>query len=99
MRQHNNLIHTLKSYNLYTTFRFYMMLSALARNYHIGYSHQDNVSTHKMLNNYLKKEDIQKEIQLYIKDYGHLSTKKIIKFFQHAKDVYRINNVHYLTLI
>ena len=82
MRQKKNLIHMLKSFNLYTAFRFYMMKEALRRKPYDPYA-ANFFSPNQQVNDRIKKvvtkQDIENTINDFIKitEITHSTSKDI----------------------
>ena len=81
MRQKKNLIHMLKSFNLYTAFRFYMMRGALRRKPYDPYVHpfSPNQTVNDRIRKAVTKQDVENAINDFIKnmEITHSTSKDI----------------------
>ena len=82
MRQKKNLIHMLKSFNLYTAFRFYMMRGALRRKPYDPYAanfYSPNQQVNDRIKKVVTKQDIENVINDFIKgiEITHSTSKDI----------------------
>lgn len=103
MRQKKNLIHTLKSYNLYTIFRFYIMREALKHKKYDPYVHpfSPNQTVNDRIKKAVTKQDVENAINETLKelDIHNTTTKNIIHWFNTLKHNSIKSHVFYSTII